>query len=82
MENFVLLMLTIAVFILVVAGGIAGIVIASAAAVQRLERNSLKALTSRLSSGELTTDEFALLLADRVVSELPRELSTEAERDR
>jgi uncharacterized membrane protein len=77
-ENFAVLMAVIAIFIVFVVGFIAAIVVAADAVTQRIERNSLKALTSRLSRGEISADEFSLLLADQVVSLLPHDTMLDA----
>lgn len=71
MENFAVMMLVIALFVVFLVGAIAAIVVCAAAITQRIERNSLKALAVRLSRGEISADEFSLLVTDHVLSQVP-----------
>lgn len=72
MENFAVLMLVIALFVVFLVGAIAAIVVAAAAITQRIERNSLKEFTARLDRGEISTDEFSRLVTDHVLSQVPQ----------
>ena len=77
MADLAVTMLILALFIVFVAGSIAGIVVGTAAVIQRIERRSLKALTTRLSRGEISTDDFSVLLVDQILSQLPRPRETD-----